>query len=245
MPDRGGMRSRTHVRSSRPGQLEGRGPRGFRGRILRCLSGMPRSEQGAQCTFRRPRSTSRLGRSPRGPGAESRRLAGKSPRAAVPARRRRKCSRSSREGGPSAMMRAAVHDRDDIAQEVGLLHVVRREKHGAPFALDGADEVPRIMAGLGGRARSSARSRKSTCGSFARASRAGGAASARRTACGCRDPRFRRARRSRSARRPRAPRVQVAEERERLAHCQELLERGFLELDARLLAKRAPSGSPR
>ena len=59
-----------------------------------------------------------------------------------------KCSCSSRRGGPCAMMRPPVDDRDFIAQQLGFFHVVRGEDDGLAARLDGLDELPEIAPRL-------------------------------------------------------------------------------------------------
>ena len=54
----------------------------------------------------------------------------------------------SSSGEPSARMRAQVHQRDPVAQRVGLLHVVRGEQHRHPGGVAQLlDALPDAVAG--------------------------------------------------------------------------------------------------
>ena len=52
---------------------------------------------------------------------------------------------------------AVVHDRDAVAELVGLLHVVRREQDRLPLVVELGRGCPTARAGSGGRVRRSAR----------------------------------------------------------------------------------------
>ena len=59
-----------------------------------------------------------------------------------------KCSCSSRRGGALRDDAAAVHDGDLIAQQLGLLHVVRGEDDGLAARLDRLHQLPEVAPRL-------------------------------------------------------------------------------------------------
>ena len=135
-----------HVRNSRPVSSRNRSSR-FRGRILRCFSGIPRSRR-----VRSASSTSAVEISTRSPARSS----GSGNSAGSP---RKVLARQLQHDVVEVLLEqargralgddaAAVHDGDLVAQEVGLFHVMGRQQHRAAFRLDGADQVPEVVAGL-------------------------------------------------------------------------------------------------
>ena len=71
--------------------------------------------------------------------------------------------------GPHLEDVAVVHDREAVAQDLGLLHVVRRQQDRPAVALERQDEVPQRRAGRPGRGRSSARRGRRAPGRLTRA----------------------------------------------------------------------------
>ena len=58
------------------------------------------------------------------------------------------CLRFSSAGVPTASSLAVVDDRDPLAEGVGLLHVVRREEDRLALAVEVAEDLPEVDAGL-------------------------------------------------------------------------------------------------
>ena len=149
-----------------------------------------------------------------------------------------KCSCSRRRGGPWATMRPRSMIDDVIAQQLRFLHVVRREDDGLALRLDRLHQLPEVAARLrvepGGRLIEKQHRR------IVRPARspAAGAAAGRLTACGRRgSASFSSAHSADHRLDVEAARVEAAEQRDALAHGEEVLQRGLLEEDAGLLAE--------
>ena len=135
-----------HVRSSRPVSSRNRSSR-LRGRIRSRLSGTPRpssacsapSTSAVEISMRSLATRTGRGKSA-GLAAEvlARQLQDDVVEVLLEQARRR----------PLGDDAAAIHDRDDVAEEVRLFHVVRRQQDGAALGLDRADQVPEVVAGL-------------------------------------------------------------------------------------------------
>ena len=137
-------------------------------------------------------------------------------------------------GVSSSRIAAVVHDRDPVAERLGLVHVVRGEDDGAAVFVERAAADPRGCAAPAGRAPPSARRGRRPRGRARARRRSTAAAAARRTACSVRvsalsveadplEPLV--CRRSRDA-------VQRGERVDLLARRQPVEERRRLELDA-------------
>jgi hypothetical protein len=51
-------------------------------------------------------------------------------------------------GRPGLQDLAVIHDRDPLAERLGLVHVVSREHHGVTLGRDRPQQVPEVPAGL-------------------------------------------------------------------------------------------------
>ena len=135
------------------------------------------------------------------------------------------------------MMQAAVHDRDDVAEVVGLLHVVRGQQDRAALGLDRPDQLPEVVARLrieAGRRLVEEQDAR-VVGEGDREQQALHLAAGELAVVAVGDL-LERAGPDQLV--DVAPaRVQAREQGERLAHRQEVLERRLLELDAGLRAK--------
>ncbi len=234
MPD-GQQAAEVHVRNSRPVSSRKRSSR-LRGRIRSRLSGMPRPSNACSAPSTSPVEISmrslatRTGRG-KSAGLAAEVLARQLQDDVVEVLLEQARRRPLRDDEP------AIHDRDDVAEVVRLFHVVRRQQDRPALGLDGPEQLPEVVAGLrieAGRRLVEEQDAR-VVGEGDREQQALHLPAGELAVVAVGDLLERAGHDQLVDVAP--PRVQAREQRERLAHRQEVLEGRLLELDPGLRAK--------